>query len=642
MGRRWAGVLLAAGLVPVLAEFPARAGVAAGPEAAVREVDDAFVPDLLQVPVGARVTWVNDGRNPHTVTADDGSFDSGAMPPGASFALTFPRPGTYQYFCRYHGAAGGLGMAGTVVVGAPTGAGGAGRAPAPPPAGPGRTVRVPQDHPTIQQAVDAAHPGDLVLVSPGTYHEAVRVTTPYLTVRGLDRDGVVLDGEFRLPNGVHVLADGVAVENMTARHYLANGFLWAGVQGYRGSYLTAYGNGDYGLYAFDSVWGQFDHVYAAGHPDSGLYIGQCQPCHGLIVDSLAEGNALGYSGTNAGGDLVIARSEWRRNLAGIVPNTLDSELLAPQRGVTIVGNWVHDNDNVEAPAKALQDPSFGIGILVAGGVQDRVERNLVEGHDVFGIAVVPSLDRHLWVPAGNTVRDNVVRGSGVADLALGAPAAGGTCFAGNGFSTSLPPAVEVLHRCGWAPTGGGGGDLAVTVALLGRFARALGGDFPRGDWRAQPEPPPQAEMPDAATAPPAPAIPRVAVPARLDVEAVPLPRGTGSPLRAQREVTVIGVSVDAPTWWALLLSVYGYVLPLVLYATWVAVAVWDLVRRQDRPVAARAAWMAAILLLPVVGPVAYFGLGRSSIPAVLRATLVVGGLLAYLVVAAAAFLASAS
>ena len=51
-------------------------------------------------------------------------------------------------------------------------------------------------------------------------------------------------------------ADGVAVENLTARNFTENGFFWNGVLGYRGSYLTAYRNGDYGVYAYDSQYGQ--------------------------------------------------------------------------------------------------------------------------------------------------------------------------------------------------------------------------------------------------------------------------------------------------------------------------------------------------------------------------------------------------
>ena len=208
----------------------------------------------------------------------------------------------------------------------------------------------------------------MVLIASGTYEEAVVVTTPFITIRGEDRDRTILDGEGLLPNGIHVIeADGVSIENLTAHHFALNGFQWTGVFGYRGSYLTAWDNGDYGIYAFDSVWGQFDHSYASGSPDSGFYIGQCYPCHALVTDVVAEHNAVGFSGTNAGGDLAIVNSEWRRNLAGIVPNTLDSELLPPQHDALIAGNYVHDNNSTTADSNDLAYPSYGTGILIAGG-----------------------------------------------------------------------------------------------------------------------------------------------------------------------------------------------------------------------------------------------------------------------------------
>ena len=126
----------------------------------------------------------------------------------------------------------------------------------------GSTIAVPADYKTIQEAVDAAKKGDLILVSPGTYNEAVDVSTPDITIRGLDRNKVILDGQFKLENGVRILGtDGVTVENITARNYVSNGFYWTGSDRYHGSYLTAYRNGDYGIYAFDAYHGQFDHSY---------------------------------------------------------------------------------------------------------------------------------------------------------------------------------------------------------------------------------------------------------------------------------------------------------------------------------------------------------------------------------------------
>ena len=176
--------------------------------------------------------------------------------------------------------------------------------------------RVPKSYPTIQTAVDAADPGDLVLVDQGIYREEVTVTTPSITIRGASRNETIIDGEFVRGNGIAVLADGVALENLTARNAFLNGFYWTGITGFRGSYLTAYNNGDYGIYAFDATDGLIDHSYASGSPDSGFYIGECYPCRIVIRDVTSEHNAIGYSGTNSGGDLYVVSSIWRNNRSG--------------------------------------------------------------------------------------------------------------------------------------------------------------------------------------------------------------------------------------------------------------------------------------------------------------------------------------
>jgi plastocyanin len=71
----------------------------------------AFAPATVTVKVGSTVTWTNDDSASHTVTADDGSFDSGGFAKGATFSHTFTKPGTYPYHCTFHGS-----MQGTVTV----------------------------------------------------------------------------------------------------------------------------------------------------------------------------------------------------------------------------------------------------------------------------------------------------------------------------------------------------------------------------------------------------------------------------------------------------------------------------------------------------------------------------------------------
>jgi plastocyanin len=64
--------------------------------------DFFFDPALLSVAPGTTVVWVNEGAHPHTVTAFDGSFDSGVLMPGDAFALTFDGSGPVWYFCEIH------------------------------------------------------------------------------------------------------------------------------------------------------------------------------------------------------------------------------------------------------------------------------------------------------------------------------------------------------------------------------------------------------------------------------------------------------------------------------------------------------------------------------------------------------------
>src|ERR671912_779549 len=68
----------------------------------VSVVDFAFEPATVTVPAGATVTWTNTGSRPHTVTADDGSFDSGRLDPGEQFSQTFDQLGTFTYHCGFH------------------------------------------------------------------------------------------------------------------------------------------------------------------------------------------------------------------------------------------------------------------------------------------------------------------------------------------------------------------------------------------------------------------------------------------------------------------------------------------------------------------------------------------------------------
>jgi plastocyanin len=506
-------------------------------EVTITVKDNVFVPQGLRIDPGTKVTFVNAGRSAHDIVAGNPdqayetrfAVDAATFKPGASYSYTFTKPGVYPFYCSLHGAP-TKGMTGVIVVGD---AAFDGKLTTTQNQDTKRgTLHVPADYPTIQAAVDAAKPGSLVLVAPGVYKEAVTVNNPGIVIRGESRKKTILDGEFTRDNGFKVLADGVAIENMTARNYTKNGFFWTGVTGYRGSYLTAIRNGDYGIYAFGATDGQFDDDYGEGSPDAGFYIGQCYPCRAVITDSLAEWNGIGFSGTNAGGDLFIVKSTWRNNRIGIVPNSGTEEANPPQRKATVVGNTVYANNNTKTAAIDIAQTAIGNGILLAGGIDDVVDKNLVYDHDIYGIGVIPLPEKVLnpsdknaqnFDARGNAVRDNNVSESRAADLALvttidNAKDAGGNCFSGNTFSTSLPPGIEALVPCG-APAS------PKFAADIGKFASLFTATKPKGaDYKtvALPPPPELEEMPNPTTAPARP--PDQNAPMSIDVTTIALPK----------------------------------------------------------------------------------------------------------------------
>ncbi|MGH9274548.1 MAG: plastocyanin/azurin family copper-binding protein [Acidimicrobiales bacterium] len=491
------------------------------PEVGIRVVDNEFVDGAVRIDPGVTVSWTNDGRVDHNivVTGDGPAFgvEASSFAAGQEHEFRFTEPGVYPYFCSLHGSAAG-GMTGAVVVGDVPATQRGSRAV---PDGPPKTITVPDDEPSIQAAVDSVPPGSLVLVEPGTYQEEVVITTDRLVLRGLDRDETVLDGGGTLNNGVLVLADGVAVENLTARDYQVNGFMWHGVTGFRGSYLTALDNRFYGIYAFDSIHGVFEHSYAAGSTDSGFYVGQCDPCETLVTDVVAEGNQLGFSGVNVSDGLSVVESTWRGNRAGIVLASFDNELLAPQHGAVVAGNLVDGAGAADGPQKVEGsldlDLLFGIGIAVIGGLDDVVVANRVFDWPRAGIALAPNpqLQENFWPAQRNRVEGNEVSGSGMFDLGLVAlPDAGANCFVGNRFASSAPIDLEEALPCDRVGTGDvttGAVDLASYLQLVAPTPA------PRGPSR----PPPQPEMPRASSAP---AEPATDVDVEIDIDRISVPR----------------------------------------------------------------------------------------------------------------------
>ncbi len=330
---------------------------------------------------------------------------------------------------------------------------------------------------SIQSAVDAAQPGDYILIAPGDYHESddahvtsasqlstgdhggVVVRTSNLTIRGMDRGTVVVDGtksgaptacssdpqyqnfgpvvggKAQGRNGVVVWkADHVSIENLTACNFLGgagdsgNEIWWnggdgsgkIGLTGYSGSYLTGttsfYSNetsaAEYGIFSSNAQGpGSWNQIYGSNMNDSGMYVGAChQVCDVTIDHAWMENNALGYSGTNSGGAVVIENSQFDDNQDGVDTDTqIAGDPPPPQNGAcpgdatspiththscwVFIHNNVHDNDNGDTPeaGDAAAGP-IGTGMTVSGGRNDTVMDNTFSNNGAWGVLFVPYPD----------------------------------------------------------------------------------------------------------------------------------------------------------------------------------------------------------------------------------------------------------
>jgi hypothetical protein len=324
---------------------------------------------------------------------------------------------------------------------------------------------------SIQAAVNHAKSGDWILIGPGDYKTTgsrapsgrsdlpagVLITTPNIRIRGMNRNTVIVDGtkpgsskcsskksaqnfgpsSSSGPMGLNGIliwqADNVWVQNLTACNFLGgsgtagNEIWWNGGDGtgriggwgYNGSYLNAtstfYENESnaaaYGIFSSDWSGGTWYRDYTSNFNDSGFYVGACQQqCDQTLNDVWSEFNALGYSGTNSGGRMLIEHSQWDHNEDGFDTNSQNNtDFPSPQDGScpnngispiththscwVFMDNYVHDNNNPNVPsAGAAAAGPVGTGMSVSGGRNDTVMHNRFVNNDAWGTIFVPYPD----------------------------------------------------------------------------------------------------------------------------------------------------------------------------------------------------------------------------------------------------------
>jgi parallel beta-helix repeat protein len=323
---------------------------------------------------------------------------------------------------------------------------------------------------TIQAAVDAAEPGDIIIVPPGTYHESVRVLKDNITIVGPEKAIIDATG---FVNGIHVGADvfvpsenpvcpAIAVHNftvtgLTVRNAASNGIFLSGVDGYviaRGKYIN---NGDYATYPSCSNNGHIVFNYAKGGSDTCLYIGNDVSVS--VSRNRASGCTVGIQIVNSS-NFLVSSNIVTGNATGILAIVDPLNPRIETSDGLIEKNTVTNNNlpNTSTEGDIGRIPS-GTGILNVATDRLTIRENTVTGNHTLGVAItanpLAAEDKRINPdPNGNRVLLNTVVNNGTqpaptlpgADLFYDGSGQG-NCFSGNKYNTAIPPGVETGAAC---------------------------------------------------------------------------------------------------------------------------------------------------------------------------------------------------
>ncbi|MFF2959947.1 nitrous oxide reductase family maturation protein NosD [Streptomyces sp. NPDC057963] len=312
---------------------------------------------------------------------------------------------------------------------------------------------------SIQKAVDAARPGDTVVVMPGTYRETVLITKPNLTLRGFGDRTVVRpaakaprspDACAKTGSGVCVLGragrtvDGVSIDSLTVSGFKKNGVWASWTDRLSVRRVTAEHNGVWGIAQERSTRGAFMGNTARANGDAGIFVANSVDQEGgatdtrgtELQDNTLSDNRIGFTARRVR-NLSIHDNTFTANCSGVF---VVGDEGRPQAGaMTIRSNQITDNNKFCAKTERL--PAIqGSGIVLTGAADTQVRANTISnnvGATPLSGGVVLFKSFVGTKNTGHTISGNVVLGNKPADLANGDTGKGNT-FVGNVCTKSTP------------------------------------------------------------------------------------------------------------------------------------------------------------------------------------------------------------
>jgi parallel beta-helix repeat protein len=249
---------------------------------------------------------------------------------------------------------------------------------------------------SIQAAVDKAVPGQTIYIAPGLYLESVVVNKANITIIGLGGghdERVIIKNPGDEDNGITVRdnGDGFVLKNVTVRDFEENGVFLVRVDGFKLIKVITIDNGEYGLFPVRCINGLIEECSAAGHSDTGIYVGQSEKI--VVRKSVAYGNVNGFEIENCSG-IVVAQNDAYDNTAGMLLILLPGLTVKTSANILVEENNIYNNNlpNFAPPGEGFESVvPQGSGILIVGVDNALLKNNNINNNNFVGVAVVSAL-----------------------------------------------------------------------------------------------------------------------------------------------------------------------------------------------------------------------------------------------------------
>jgi parallel beta-helix repeat protein len=250
-----------------------------------------------------------------------------------------------------------------------------------------------RDGGSIQAAVAAAQPGDVIEIYPGTYNETVYIDKDDLVLSGVVVNGQwpVMEGDGELNDAVLYSGNGITVENLQIQHYKGNAIMGQAGNNFLIRKNNIIDTGVYGIFPEFGTNGLISHNVLSGIEDAAIYVGMSDNIH--VTNNEVFDNVAGIEIENTRHS-IVENNYVHDNTGGILVFITPGLPIKTTFDTIVRNNFIVNNNtpNFGIPGSTVAGIPAGTGILNMAGDQTTIEGNVITGNKVIGILITDHMN----------------------------------------------------------------------------------------------------------------------------------------------------------------------------------------------------------------------------------------------------------